>query len=39
MVSDFVRTQSNAALSPGVNFGIISRPGYENQTKYIINIK
>lgn len=35
MVSDFVRTVSDQNLSPGVNFGIIARPGYEDLTKYI----
>jgi len=30
MVSEFVRTPSDPSLSPGVSFGIISRPGYEN---------
>ena len=36
IVSEFVRTQSDESLSPGVDFGIISRPGYENQTGYIM---
>ena len=38
MVSDFVRTVSNQTLSPGVEFGVISRPGYEDQTRYFPKI-
>lgn len=34
LVSDFVAEVSDSALSPGVRFSILARPGLGNQTKY-----